>query len=45
MAGESNAFTNHYVVNQPLAYAGPTRLRGIFGRGARWMWERSDKVS
>jgi len=43
MAGESNAFTNHYVVNQPVAYAGPTSMRGIFGRGARWMWERADK--
>ncbi|MBL7161692.1 MAG: FAD-dependent oxidoreductase [Anaerolineales bacterium] len=43
MAGESNAFTNHYFVNQPIAYAGPTSLRGIFGRGARWMWERDDK--
>jgi gamma-glutamylputrescine oxidase len=42
MAGESNEFTNHYVVNQPIAYAGPTSLRGIFGRVARWKWERQD---
>ena len=38
MAGESNEFTNHYIVNHPVAYAGPTSLRGFFGRGARWMW-------
>jgi len=42
MAGESNEFTNHYVVNQPFAYAGPTSLRGIFGRAAKWMWEKQD---
>lgn len=42
MAGESNEFTNHMVVNQPIAYAGPTSLRGIFGRAVRWMWERKD---
>ena len=40
MAGESNEFTNHYVVNHPVAYAGPTSLRGIFGRVAKWMWEK-----
>ena len=39
MAGESNEFTNHYVVNHKVPYAGPTRLRGIFFRGARWMME------
>jgi len=40
MAGESNEFTNHYVVNHHIPYAGPTSLRGIFGRGAKWMWEK-----
>ena len=43
MAGESNKFTNHYVVNSPVAYAGPRSLRGRFGRAAKWMWERSDR--
>ncbi|MBC8506895.1 MAG: FAD-dependent oxidoreductase [Anaerolineales bacterium] len=42
MAGESNEFTEHYVVNYPIAYAGPTSLRGVFGRGARWIWEKQD---
>ena len=42
MAGESNEFTNHYVVNHQVPYAGPTRLRRIFSRGARWMWEKAD---
>jgi len=42
MAGESNEFTNHYVVNHQLPYAGPTRLRGVFGRGVKWMWGRGD---
>jgi glycine/D-amino acid oxidase-like deaminating enzyme len=40
MAGESNEFTNHYVVNHPITYAGPRSLRGTFGRGAKWMWEK-----
>jgi len=40
MAGESNNFTNHYVVNHRIPYAGPTRLRGIFSRGTRWWWEK-----
>lgn len=39
MAGESNEFTNHYVVNHRASYAGPTSLRGIFGRFAKWMWK------
>ncbi len=41
MAGESNEFTNHSVVNQPISYAGPTVLRGTFGRITKWMWEKS----
>ncbi len=40
MVGESNEFTNHYVVNHHVPYAGPRRLRGIFGRGAKWMWQK-----
>jgi glycine/D-amino acid oxidase-like deaminating enzyme len=40
MVGEANEFTNHYVVNHHVPYAGPRRLRGIFGRGAKWMWQK-----
>lgn len=40
MVGESNEFTNHSVVNHHVPYAGPRRLRGIFGRGAKWMWQK-----
>lgn len=40
MAGESNIFTEHYVVNHRIPYAGPTTLRGFFVRGAKWMWEK-----
>jgi glycine/D-amino acid oxidase-like deaminating enzyme len=42
MAGESNEFTDHYVVNHRVPYAGPTRLRGIFGRGVKWLWEENE---
>lgn len=41
MVGDSNEFTNHYVVNHHIPYAGPVSLRGVFGRGAKWMWQRS----
>jgi len=37
MAGESNQFTDHFIVNRNIPYAGPTRLRGYFGRGVKWM--------
>ena len=37
MAGESNEFTNHFVVNRNIPYAGPKNLRGYFGRGVKWM--------
>ncbi len=39
MTGESNEFTSHYVVNSKLPYAGPTNLRGIFAKIAKWRWE------
>ncbi len=39
MAGESNAFTNHYIVNRNIPYAGPQNLRGFFGRRVKWMLE------
>jgi glycine/D-amino acid oxidase-like deaminating enzyme len=41
MAGESNEFTNHDVVNHPISYTGPTVLRGKFGRVVNWMWKKS----
>jgi glycine/D-amino acid oxidase-like deaminating enzyme len=37
IAGESNEFTNHFVVNRNIPYAGPKNLRGYFGRGVKWM--------
>ncbi len=40
MAGESNVFTSHYVVNHKIPFAGPTSLRGTFVRSAKWMWEK-----
>jgi len=39
MVGESNEFTSHSAVNHPVPYAGPRRLRGVFGRGSKWMWQ------
>ena len=42
MTGESNQFTDHYVVNIHIPYGGPTFLRGVFARGAKWMWTRSE---
>jgi glycine/D-amino acid oxidase-like deaminating enzyme len=36
MAGESNKFTNHYIVNKKIPYAGPTVLRGLFGKAYKW---------
>lgn len=37
IAGISNEYTDHFIVNRQIAYAGPTRLRGFFGRGVKWM--------
>ena len=42
MAGESNEFTNHYVINRKLPWAGPTALRGPLARGAKWLMRRFD---
>ncbi len=42
MAGESNPFTNHYIVNRKIPYAGPKSLRGFFGRGLKWMMKKLD---
>ncbi|GMQ77705.1 MAG: FAD-dependent oxidoreductase [Anaerolineae bacterium] len=40
MAGESNEFTNHYIVNRKIPYAGPKSMRRIFARGTKWMLKR-----
>jgi len=37
MADELNEFTSHFIVNRKIPYAGPKNLRGIFGRGVKWM--------
>ncbi len=37
IAGESNEFTDHFIVNRKIPYAGPKNLRGVFGRGVKWM--------
>ncbi len=36
MAGESNEFTTHYIVNRKLPYAGPRFLRAPFGAAMKW---------
>jgi len=41
MAGESNEFTNHYIVNRKIPYVGPKSMRRIFARGTKWMLKRS----
>jgi len=41
MAGESNEFTTHYIVNQTIPYAGPKRMRSTFARGTKWVLKRS----
>ena len=42
MAGESNKFTNHFIVNRNIPYAGPKSLRGYFGRGIKWLMKNFD---
>ncbi len=42
MAGESNEFTSHYVVNHNIPYSGPTALRGVLARGAKWLMRTFD---
>lgn len=37
MAGESNKFTNHFIVNHNLPYIGPRYMRGFFGRSVKWI--------
>jgi glycine/D-amino acid oxidase-like deaminating enzyme len=42
MAGESNKFTNHYIVNRKIPYAGPVSMRGFFISSYRWLLSRFD---
>lgn len=42
MAGESNKFTNHFIVNRKIPYFGPQSIRGILIRSGRWYLSRSD---
>ena len=42
MAGESNEFTNHYVVNRNIPYTGPVALRGTLARGTKWLMKKFD---
>jgi gamma-glutamylputrescine oxidase len=42
MIGEKNEFTNHFVVNRKIPYAGPTHFRALFGKGVKWLMENFD---
>jgi len=42
LAGDSNEFTDHFIVNRKLPYAGPTKLRGVFGKGVKWLMRKFD---
>jgi hypothetical protein len=42
LAGESNEFTDHFIVNRKIPYSGPKILRGLFGRSVKWMMENFD---
>jgi glycine/D-amino acid oxidase-like deaminating enzyme len=42
MAGVSNEFTNHHVVNRKIPYAGPVKLRKYFAIGAKWLMKKYD---
>jgi len=42
MAKESNIFTNHFIVNQEIPYAGPRFIRGVFARAIKWMIKNLD---
>jgi len=36
MAKESNIYTNHFIVNRVIPYAGPRFMRGVFARAIKW---------
>jgi glycine/D-amino acid oxidase-like deaminating enzyme len=40
MAGEENHFTDHFIVNRKIPWAGPRPLRGYFGRAVKWTMEK-----
>jgi len=40
MTGEKNQFTDHFIVNRKIPWAGPRPLRGHFGRVIKWMMEK-----
>jgi len=42
MAGETNAFTTHFIVNRKIPYAGPASLRGPIGSVIKWSMEKFD---
>jgi glycine/D-amino acid oxidase-like deaminating enzyme len=42
MAGESNKFTNHYIVNRKIPYAGPVSMRGFSINVYRRLMSRFD---
>jgi glycine/D-amino acid oxidase-like deaminating enzyme len=42
MAGESNKFTNHYIVNHKIPYVGPASIHGLGIRTIRWLLMRSE---
>jgi glycine/D-amino acid oxidase-like deaminating enzyme len=42
MIGEPSHFTDHFIVNRKIPYAGPTRSRGFFGRIVKWMIKNLD---
>ncbi len=42
LAKESNIFTNHYIINRKIPYAGPRFMRGFFGRAVKWMINNLD---
>ncbi len=42
MAGEANKFTNHYLVNRKIPYAGPVVMRGFFINAYKQYLQRYD---
>ena len=36
MAKESNIYTNHFIVDREIPYAGPRFMRGVFARAIKW---------
>jgi len=36
MAQDSNIYTNHFIVDREIPYAGPRFMRGVFARAIKW---------